>query len=76
MSKMPVDIGTRLDLLRSGMRAMQWEKAKGELQAMVALVGNTIQARPVGDDDPAAWEKLEERVDTFIKEIEFLGLHE
>jgi len=70
------DVGTKLDLLLSGIRAQQWERTKGELRAMVALVGNTTQARPIGDDDLAAWEQLEERVDDFIKEVEVRGLHE
>lgn len=70
------DIGAHLDLIISGMRAQQWAKAKGELAAMVQVVGGTTGSRPVGSKEQEQWELLEQRIHEFVRSIEDDGLHE
>lgn len=63
-------------LIDTAMKAMQWERAKGELRALVALQGSYSLGRGPGDDTPAKWQRLEEAVNTFIQQIEDDGLQE
>ncbi len=65
-----------IDLLGSGMKGQQWERAKGELRAMVMLVGGMTPHRAVGDTSIAQWQQLEIKIETFIKDVEDNGLHE
>lgn len=61
-------------VLDEAMKAMQWERIKGELRALVALQGSYS----ISDDEPrpAKWERLQEAVETFILSIEDDGLHD
>ena len=58
----------------SALKAQQWEIAKGHLRALIALQGSysTVSVK----EYPADWEKLEERVNAFISDIEDHGLQE
>lgn len=71
-----LDVSTKLDLLISGIRSQQWAKAKGELEAMVQVVGGTTVSRPVGSKAPEKWEVLEDRIKEFVQSVENDGLHE
>lgn len=71
-----LDRSTQFDLLVSGMRGVQWERAKGELRAAVKSVGCTTVSRDVGDKEVQKWEEFEQRVEDFIRGIERDGLHE
>jgi len=59
-------------LLEDALLSQQWEKAKGELRALVALRG----AYTCGTEEPYPFQLTEKAVDKFIKEIEHNGLHE
>ena len=63
-------------LIDAAMKAMQWERAKGELRALVALQGSYSLGRGPGDDTAAKWQKLEKRVNAFIKGVEDDALQE
>lgn len=57
--------------------AQQWEKCKGELNAMVALQGSRLtqyDGNKVVVD--VQWRKLQTLVDDFTHQVEFNGLHE
>lgn len=67
------------DELFSAMKAQQWERAKGELRAMVALLGSQPAQYEEGTGDYIEnkhWERLKSLTDDFIKEVEDYGLHE
>ena len=53
------------------LKAQQWERAKGELRAMVALQGSYLAGENV-----RRWLLLDNRVERFIKDIEGEGLQE
>lgn len=76
MSRKFMDADAMFDLLISGMRGVQWERAKGELRAAVRAVGCTTVSRDVGDEEVQKWEEFEQRVEDFIRGIERDGLHE
>jgi hypothetical protein len=59
-------------MLDVAMKAQQWERAKGELRAMVALAGS--YAARTGLDQK--WIDLGNRVEAFIGEIEDNALQE
>ena len=63
-------------LIDAAMKAMQWERAKGELRALIALQGSYSLGRGPGDDTPAKWQRLEQAVNTFIEQIEDNALQE
>jgi hypothetical protein len=69
---MPVETNGTF-LIDSALKGMTWERAKGELRALVALQGS-YGSRAVGDTSEQTWEKLEKRVDAFIKYVEDNGL--
>lgn len=61
------------------LKAAQWERAKGELRALVALQGSySTSDRPPFDIAPETdrWTLLSKRVREFIEDIEMKGLHE
>ncbi len=64
----------RTFLLPQALKALQWEKCKGELRGLVALEGSYSSYTPIGEDPP--YKKLESVVEDFIKDIELNGLHE
>jgi hypothetical protein len=57
------------------LKAAQWERAKGELRALIALQGS-YASRQVGDDSVPKWERLKNYVEDFIQEVEDQGLQE
>lgn len=58
----------------AAMKAAQWERAKGELRAMVAIQGSYEASSP--EEEPLKWAVLSQHVEDFIKNIEDNGLHE
>jgi hypothetical protein len=63
-------------LLDAAMKAQQWERAKGELRALIAIQGSYSLGRGPGDDRPAKWQRLQVRVDEFIQSVEDDALQE
>lgn len=62
-------------MLDTALKAQQWERANGELRALVALQGS-YTTRAVGDERPAKWERLEQYINNFIKHVEDNALQE
>ncbi len=65
--------------LPSALKAQQWERAKGELRALVALQGsyNTSDEPPgVVHPETTRWYALQTHVEQFIKSIEYDALQE
>jgi hypothetical protein len=62
-------------LIDSAMKSMIWERAKGEMRALIEVQGSysSSDREPKGE---SKWEKLQEAVETFISEVEDNGLHE
>jgi hypothetical protein len=58
----------------SPLKAAAWERAKGELRAVVAIHGAVQSGTPPGE--PFPYEELQRRVEAFITEVEDEGLHE
>ena len=56
------------------MKAVQWERCKGELRAMVALQGSHDSV--YDEPRPLEWERLRDRVEDFIKDVEDHSLAE
>ena len=57
------------------MKAQQWERAKGELRALVAMQGSFTSGG--GDThETTRWRELGKRVESFIKSVEDDGLEE
>lgn len=56
---------------QSMLKAAQWERAKGELRAFVAIQGSY----PSGENSER-WRQLEARVDSFIASVEDDALDE
>lgn len=55
------------------LKAQQWERAKGELRALVALQGSY----PSTEDERASrWRHLSEAVESFIASVEERALQE
>lgn len=52
------------------MKAIQWERAKGELRAMVALQGIPSTNPACLSDEIENWKVFHEKVEAFIKEME------
>jgi len=59
--------------LSVALHAQQWEKAKGELRALIALKGSYSVDH---EADVQPYKQLENMVDAFIKEVEDAGHHE
>ncbi len=59
-------------MIPEALKAQQWERAKGELRALVALQGSYSYTANTADK----LEKVEARVEEFIADFEALGLHE
>lgn len=58
------------------MKGVLWEEAKGKLRALVAIQGSYVEdGVPVGRPKQK-WEILEERIESFIRDIEDEGLQE
>lgn len=57
------------------LKAMQWERAKGELRTMIALQGSIPFDYETPQEDKT-WVKLLRAVNAFIIKIEDAGLHE
>lgn len=67
------------DDIYSAMKHQQWERAKGELRAMVALLGSQPAKYEHGTGrhlPNAKWEKLNALTADFIRDVESNGLHE
>ena len=62
-------------LIDSAMKSVEWERAKGDLRALVAIQGSYSTGVPEREVEPR-WETLRDRVEAFIKEIEDDGLAE
>jgi hypothetical protein len=54
------------------LKSQQWQKCKGELNAMVALAGSHASTSIHGNN----WQELEKAIDHFIEYIEDESLHE
>ena len=56
------------------LKAAQWERAKGELRALVSMQGSYSSG---GDDthEYKRWQDLEKRVEAFVADVEDNGLH-
>lgn len=64
-------------LIDSAMKAQQWELAKGNLRALVAIQGSYSTGIPTHmQKEKPVWEVLESAVNAFIKKVEDNGLHE
>ncbi len=57
------------------LKAMTWERAKGELRALVALRGASSSVER-DEDGRYPFERTSMAVEAFINEIEGAGLHE
>jgi hypothetical protein len=57
--------------VRIALKAAQWEKAKGELRALVALQGSY----PAGENTER-WKACNDAVEAFVDKVEFEGLAE
>lgn len=72
----PQTNGEGVFLIDAAMKAQQWERAKGELRALVAIQGSYSLGRGPGDDEPEKWQRLQMAVDEFIRSVENDGLQE
>jgi hypothetical protein len=64
-------------ILEAALKAQQWEKAKGELHALVALQGSYTSPLPTHmQEEPSRWERLSKAVEAFISDIEDDALQE
>lgn len=65
-------------MLPDALKAQQWEKAKGELRALVALQGSYSSAdrTPVDQEQTERWQALDAAVRNFIQFIEDNALQE
>jgi hypothetical protein len=67
-------------LIADALKAQQWERAKGELRALVALQGSYTSPYPDHVDKEKEhhkkWEALQARVEEFITAVEDDGLQE
>ena len=66
--------------LADALKAQQWERAKGELRALVAMQGSYSTSGGPPDKSEAAetrrWHDIDKRVEDFIASVENDGLHE
>lgn len=62
--------------LISVLKAQQWAKIKGELDALVCLEGSKFSKYEGNKAIPGDWIKIQEACNEFIKKIEDEGLHE
>ena len=64
--------------VRTALKAIQWERAKGELRAFAALAGSYPSSgkEPTESDTYEKWQKIEDEVKWFINNFEMHGLHE
>lgn len=60
--------------LDSMLKAQQWERAKGELRALVQMQGSYTSTS--SEDCETRWRRLGERVEAFIHSVEIDALHE
>lgn len=64
-------------ILEAALKSQQWEKAKGELRALVAIQGSYTSPLPAHmQKDTPRWELLSIRVEAFIKSVEDDALQE
>lgn len=59
-------------LIADALKAQQWERAKGELRALVALQGS----HESNGSNTERWRELDRSVEDFIKSVEDNGLQE
>ena len=60
-------------------KAIEWERAKGQLRAVCVVAGHRRLAVSTAEDARAAtarWTELDKRVEAFISDIENNGLNE
>lgn len=55
-------------LLIGALRQQSWQRAKGELSAMLSTLAHT-------DSDKVQYRNLRERIETFIADVEDWGLY-
>lgn len=72
----PKTDGDGVFLIDAAMKAQQWERAKGELRALVAIQGSYSLGRSPGDESPAKWQILQKRIEKFIEGVEGDALQE
>ena len=72
----PETDGEGVFLIDAAMKAQQWERAKGELRALIALQGSYSFGRDIGDRREERWVTLEKRVNAFVQDVEDNGLQE
>lgn len=67
-----------MDHIRMSLKAIQWERAKGELRAFAALLGSneSAGANPHESVTYLQWRKFKAEADAFIRSVENKGLHE
>ena len=64
-------------IIEAALKGTQWERAKGELRALVAIQGSYTSPLPeYMKTEPATWEVLSKKVEKFIKDVEDNGLEE
>jgi hypothetical protein len=56
------------------LKSQQWERAKGELRALVAMQGSYKSTASRGRSE--CWQALNDKVNTFIQEVEDDALQE
>jgi len=62
-----------LDTIQQAMALVEWERAKGHLNAMIAVMGQTYGSDVWNEDEEPGLMKCEvarKRVDAFVKDIE------
>lgn len=71
-----------MDEIRAMMAAATWERAKGELRALVVIQGHRrltdrLPATLAEDEARSArWRSFQDRVEAFVRAVEDDGLHE
>lgn len=58
------------------LKAMTWERAKGELRALVAIRGSVFGSETDPDTGLQPYEASRNAIEAFIKDFEGNGLHE
>jgi hypothetical protein len=64
-------------ILEAALKSQQWERAKGELRALVAIQGSYTSPLPKHmQKERPRWELLNERIEAFIQSVEGDALQE
>lgn len=76
---MSVKSGSGTFYVDCAMKAQQWGRAKGELRALVGISGSYAQEIAESEvrwKTTPRWQRLQEKVNAFIQDVEDNGLHE